>query len=83
MRQLLEVVHQAVELPLRIHFPLIDQEVQRVFEGAGQQLPLEIDGKRSIDIAIDDGGSDDVEVKPNGDSLPSSRAGGLRNRRRF
>jgi len=40
-------------------------------------------GKRSIDIAIDDGGSNDVEAKPIGDSLPNTRAEGLRSRRRF
>ena len=40
-------------------------------------------GKRSIDAAIDDGGGDEVMAKPIGGSLPNTRAGGLRSRRRF
>lgn len=39
--------------------------------------------KRSIDTAIADGGGDEVKGRPIGDSLPSSRAGWLRSRRRF
>jgi nicotinamidase-related amidase len=50
---------------------------------AFRQKSLPIIRKRSIDIAIDDGGSDDVEAKPNGDSPPNTRAGALRSRRRF
>ncbi len=38
--------------------------------------------KRSIDAAIDDGGSDDVKAAI-GDSLPNTRAEGLRSHRRF
>ena len=65
MRQLLDVVHQAVELPLRIHFLLAtnwiypasmpDEVIQCVFEGAREQLPLQVYGKKTragVDVFV-------------------------------
>jgi len=74
---------------------LDDKAVRRLFVGATRatmKLVLVISDeaadqllkrKRSIDTAIDDGGGDEVMAKPIGDSLPNTRAEGLRSRRRF
>jgi hypothetical protein len=75
-------LHKRHRIPTVAHVPLDPDYVYRSAKYVTRSYEL-FDCKRSIDAAIDDGGGDEVMAKPIGDSLPNTKAGGLRSRRRF